>query len=109
MESEVQKKIINLLESNGAVVTKVIVANSSGTSDLIVCFKGHYVSIEVKDKNEKLKELQVYKQNQIKEAGGIAFSAWSVDDVVNSFKENNLQLTLKKKNNNVKLMFINDL
>lgn len=73
-ESQEQKLILEYLRSI-SYVKKIIVANESGTLDIIGCIKGRFYSIEVKKTGEKPSALQRLNMQKIKEHGGIAFYA----------------------------------
>jgi len=47
-EQDYQKKIINYLEKNGAYVVKISVASKKGVPDIIACYRGRFLGIEVK-------------------------------------------------------------
>ena len=81
MEKVVQYKIKSYLESKGAYVVKVIQATKSGVPDLLVCYKGLFIGIEVKRPSTKnnVSKLQVHNLNLIRAAEGTAIVAWDVD------------------------------
>lgn len=83
MEKVVQSKIKSYLESKGAYVVKVIQASKSGVPDLLVCYKGLFIGIEVKRPSTKnnVSKLQVHNLNLIRAAEGTAIVAWDVDMV----------------------------
>lgn len=82
-ESQIQNKIIKYLESIGAYVRKVIQANKAGVPDLIVCYKGYFIGIEVKrpETKSRVSELQAYNLELIEQAEGHALVAWNVEMV----------------------------
>lgn len=82
-EQALQKKIIKWLESQGAYVVKTITTNRRGTPDLLVCLDGKFIGIEVKAKGKlrTVSPIQEYNLNKIREAGGIAFAADSLETV----------------------------
>lgn len=80
-EQKTQTKIIKYLESIGAYVVKNISTSRNGVPDIIACYKGQFIAIEVKAKNGKSSKLQKYNIEKIKQAGGVAFVARSVEDV----------------------------
>lgn len=90
LEKEIQKQIIDYLESIGAYVVKVIRANKSGVPDLIVCLNGKFIGIEVKRKGKKnnVTELQKRHLQWIKESDGKAIVADGLDDIKTFLKEN---------------------
>ena len=82
-EQDIQRKIIKFLESQGAYVIKTISTNRSGVPDIIACYKGKFIAIEVKTPKTKnnVSELQKSHIKKIQEANGIAIVAWSVEQV----------------------------
>lgn len=52
-----------------------------GVLDLTNCVRGRFVAIDAKIGRDNLKPQQVKYANAVIRAGGIAFAAWSVDDV----------------------------
>lgn len=80
-ESKVQADIIKYLKSVGAYVVKVQMANRSGIPDLIACYKGRFIGIEVKtpDTKNNTSNLQEYNIAQIQKAKGLALVAWTVE------------------------------
>lgn len=83
MEKDVQRKAIKYLESKGFYVIKIISANFSGKPDLICCYSGRFIAIEIKDGNKDLTALQEYNLREILAVGGIAISVHSFDDLKN--------------------------
>jgi hypothetical protein len=83
LESEVQATILDFLRAqNNLVVIKVIVATTNGTADILVCYMGRFIAIEVKrDMNSKPDPLQVAFLNDVIDAGGQAIVTSSVKDV----------------------------
>ncbi len=91
-EQKIQKKITDFLEGHNAYVVKVISSTKKGVLDLIFCFKGKFVSIEVKTPNTRnnVSELQKLNIKRIQQAGGIAFVAWNVEMVEENLRLNEL-------------------
>ena len=81
LESAIQKKISTWLTTQGWCV-KVINANKRGTPDLLACIDGRLVAVEVKRPGGRLSKIQEAQLQNIRDAGGIAIVATSVDDVV---------------------------
>jgi hypothetical protein len=52
-----------------------------GRLDICACVNGRFVSIDAKVGRDKLKPDQVKFADAVIAAGGLAFAAWSVDDV----------------------------
>jgi len=85
-EQTIQKEIIKYLESIGAYTIKTIRTNRAGTPDIIACLNGRFIAIEVKRKGNKATPLQLAKIEQIRASGGIAFIAYSKDDVIDHLR-----------------------
>lgn len=86
-ESKVQKDIIDYLHSIGAWTVKTIKCNKSGVPDILACYEGKFIALEVKrdeasrKKSDKDQPLQVRQINQIIRSGGIAAKVISVEEV----------------------------
>ena len=82
-ESEFQRDAIKYIESRNGYIVKVTVSsyNKKGTPDLIICFKGRFVAIELKVKDNKPSKIQETKMKQIVRAGGIAKPAWTIQEI----------------------------
>lgn len=57
----------------------------AGIPDLLICYKGRFIAVEVKAANGKPSDLQLYHLKKIEEAGGKAFLLYPKD--FNKFKE----------------------
>ena len=93
-EQDIQCKIIKYLESVGAYVVKVVASNKSGTPDILACYRGIFLAVEVKRPETKtnVSELQEYNIKKIKEAGGVAIVSWDLDAVKATIENINLML-----------------
>ncbi len=93
-EQDIQRKIIKYLESVGAYVVKVVASNKSGTPDILACYQGIFLAVEVKRPETKtnVSELQEYNIKKIKEAGGVAIVSWDLDAVKATIDNINLML-----------------
>lgn len=80
-ESEIQKKIIQYLNTIGAYTIKTISTNRNGCPDVICCLNGKFIALEVKADKGIVSKLQEHNIKQIKNSGGIAEVVRSVDDV----------------------------
>lgn len=82
-ELDIQKKIKDWLEKQGAYVVKVISASKAGIPDLLVCYKGKFIGIEVKTPKTKtnVSDLQYYNIELIDKANGYAIVAWDLEGV----------------------------
>ena len=80
-ESEIQKKVIQYLNTIGAYTIKTISTNRNGCPDVICCLNGRFIALEVKTDKGIVSKLQEHNIKQIKNSGGIAEVVRSVDDV----------------------------
>lgn len=82
-ESEIQKKILEYLKLKGAYAIKVIQASKAGVPDIICCYRGRFIAIEVKTPKTKYNTSELQKVNieWIKQANGEVIVAWEVDQV----------------------------
>ena len=81
-EQKIQTQITNWLEAKGCKVVKVVSATKSGNADLVCCYRGLYVEIEVKDIGEKARPLQLLKADETVKAGGYWQEASSLSQVM---------------------------
>jgi len=86
-EQQIQSKFIKHLEERGAYVIKVITASRKGVLDLVICYKGLFVGIEVKDtgKLNEVSPLQEYNLNKIKDCGGQSLLCDKLSNLVEFF------------------------
>lgn len=84
LETQITKAIRQVLAHAGARTIKIHGGNyqEDGIADLLVCYEGRFVAIEVKRPGCKPTPLQSAFLESIRRTGGIAFVAFSVDDVV---------------------------
>jgi len=82
-EQQYQSKIVKYLESRGAYVIKVVAASKKGVPDVIACYKGQFIAIEVKTPltRSNTSKLQEYNLDKISEAGGLSGVAVDIDDI----------------------------
>lgn len=82
-EKYIETKIKKYLESKGCYVRKQFgtTCTKAGTPDLLCCYKGKFIAIEVKNEVGKTSKLQDINLQQIKQSGGISFVARSVEEV----------------------------
>jgi len=68
-----QKKISDFMTNEGFLVLKIIRLNKTGYPDLL-CIKENYknIWIEIKEKKDTLKPLQIERINELNEIGNIA-------------------------------------
>ncbi len=82
-EQIIQKRIIDYLTICGYWVVKIITCNKTGCMDVIACAPGgKFVGIEVKYDRNTPSDLQLLVIKEILAKGGVAFVAWSLDEVV---------------------------
>jgi len=82
-EQYIQKGILGYLANCGYWVIKVITCNKSGCMDVIACAPGGiFVGIEVKYGRNTPSDLQLIAVQEVLTRGGVAFIAWSLDEVV---------------------------
>lgn len=55
--------------------------NNKGAADILACYRGRFLAIEVKSKTGRVSPEQVAFLSEVKRAGGIALVARSVEDV----------------------------
>jgi len=82
-ESKIQAKIIEYLRSQAIYTIKVVAATQAGNPDIIGCYRGKFIAIEVKRPGKNLTPLQESKAEQIKKAGGHFAVAHSLDEAIN--------------------------
>lgn len=82
-EQAIQKKIINYCRSRGAVVYNITQAYPNGCPDLLVCYRGHFIGIEVKrpETKSKVTALQQLNLSKIKKAQGHSLVAYNLEPV----------------------------
>lgn len=84
-EAKLKKRIKDFLESEGALVVAIHGGGDPfqevGISDLLACFKGRFIAVEVKQPGEKPSPMQSRFLRRVSDAGGIAIVAYSVQDV----------------------------
>ena len=78
LESGIQNKIIKHLRSRGAIVNKTISMSKSGWPDIVGCYKGRFIGIEVKRPGKKPTPLQEFKLAELAAAGAYVGAATSV-------------------------------
>ena len=100
-EQDYQRKITKYLESQGAYVVKVITASKKGVPDIIACYKGYFLGVEVKTPTTRknTSQLQDYNLAQIKKAEGYSLVAVEVEDLFAtlSYIDTMHQLALEKR------------
>jgi len=80
-EAVLQKRIIDYIKTQGGYTVKVITATRSGVPDIIACYKGKFIGIEVKTPKGKVSSLQQQNLDSIKATGGLTVVARTLEDV----------------------------
>lgn len=88
-EGTLVAKIKKYLIKNGAYCENIWGGGfqAAGIPDIIACYKGVFLGIEVKLDYNKPSEIQKAKLKLINNAGGIGIVAYSIDDVTEVLKE----------------------
>ena len=88
-EGQLTSQIKNYLASKGAYCEKIFGGGyqSSGIPDILCCYKGLFIAIEVKSPTGKgrASDIQKLKIKKIRESGGIAFVTDNLDEVKRLF------------------------
>ena len=81
-EGKIKKQIVDDLEAMGAYVFKPVqMGYGKRTVDLLVCWRGQFIGIEVKRPGKTPTPLQVETLDEVRAAGGIAFWVDNREDV----------------------------
>lgn len=83
-EKAIEKRIVSALRKRGAWVVKFhgTAATRTGVPDLLCCYSGHFLAIEVKQSGGRpTTKLQEHELQQVKDAGGLAIVAMDVEVV----------------------------
>lgn len=81
-EKQFENKIKAYLKNKGAWYIKYWGGGGftkAGIPDILCCYKGRFIAIEVKAPNGKASELQLFNLKKIEEAGGKAFLLYPKD------------------------------
>ena len=80
-EQKFNKKVQDYLKAKGAYVIKTISTNRAGVPDILACYKGRFIGLEGKFGSNKASALQLHNIEEIKKAGGIAGTIYTLEDV----------------------------
>lgn len=84
-ESQLVTQIKNLLESRGAYNEKIFGGGyqSSGIADILACYRGRFMAIEVKSPTGKgrASDIQKLKIRQVRASGGVGMITDSLEEV----------------------------
>ena len=88
MASKLQTEILAYLKSLPQCwCTKVIAANERGCPDILCCYRGRFIAIEVKEGKDAVSPIQLAQIIRINQkAHGRAIAAWDLDDVKKLFR-----------------------
>ena len=82
-ESTLQCQIITYLRDRGAYVFKAVgsARQQVGTPDLLVCWHGRFIGLEIKIPGEATTPMQAHELQRIRAAGGLGAVVMSVGEV----------------------------
>lgn len=88
-EARLGHKIKDAVEARGAFVFKVHGSGmmQAGLPDLIVCYKGRYIGLEVKMPGNSASKVQQLIHGRIHAAGGLAVVVYNVDEALSVLSE----------------------
>ncbi len=80
-EKNFENKIRSMLTERGAWVLKTWSngVQRSGVPDLLVCYKGYFLGLEIKATGGRASELQKWNIDGIKKAGGVGMIVYPAD------------------------------
>ncbi len=80
-EKNFENKVKEILKSKGAYLVKQFGCGftKTGIPDLLVCYKGRFIAVELKADNGKASPLQLYNLEEVKKAGGYSFLLYPKD------------------------------
>lgn len=100
-ESEIQKSIIQYLSyrkdtyyvrvGSGGIKTadgRYFKSGKKGCPDILICYKGRFIGLEVKNEKGKQSEFQETAKKEIEKVGGKYYIVKDIDDVVEILKTN---------------------
>lgn len=99
-EKNFENRVKKFLKDNNIFYVKYLgcAFTEAGIPDLLVCYKGRFIGIELKAENGRPTDLQLYKIKKIRESGGVGFVLYPHD--FDTFKEcikvNNFDILVKK-------------
>lgn len=91
LESEIQAQILKWLREHGIFCFKVAMASPNGIPDVICCFDGKFIALEIKrNDRSRVAPLQWKRKEQIEDAGGESYIVWTLDMVKEIFESHEL-------------------
>ena len=88
-EKNLQKRVMKYLKSIPDCFTTTITPGpygKRGISDLLICYKGRFIAIELKVKGNKPTALQTAYLDNVEGAGGEAYVCFCLDEVKEIFE-----------------------
>ena len=82
VESELQAKVIDLLEIYTQVINREVAATRRGVSDITCCIGGKFVAIELKDDKGTPSPQQLRYLEKVEESGGVSGICRTIGDVL---------------------------
>ena len=83
VESELQARVIDLLEIYTQVINREAAATRRGVSDITCCIGGKFVAIELKDDKGTPSPQQLRYLEKVEESGGVSGICRTIGDVLN--------------------------
>lgn len=82
LESKIQKEILTYLRKNKIFHIRFQAqSNINGVPDIICCYKGLFIGLELKQEKGRATDLQMKKLKSINDAGGIGLIIKSLEEV----------------------------
>ena len=81
-ELTIRRAIISALQARGSWVVTSTGVSAAGTPDLLACYQGRFIALEVKDHEGKASHLQEYVLQSIERAGGVGRIVRSVEEAL---------------------------
>ena len=90
-EAKLQLKVVKYLKTLGPDVWyfKASDRYTVGVPDLVLCYRGRFIAIELKAPNGRLSRIQVYQLQNIQRAGGKAYMCRTLDEVKTALQGSN--------------------
>jgi Holliday junction resolvase len=95
-ETKIQREIQKVLNKNKVLNWRNSDTTHSGMPDLMACYKGYLIGLEVKTKTGRPTELQERKIQSIIDAGGYGIFPTSAEDVIKLLKLIEVEDSLRK-------------
>lgn len=73
--------VMRYLQEVDAVSINLIAASKAGYADVIACYRGRFLALEIKGKGDTEKPAQAQKLNDVIEAGGYGKFIYSMQDL----------------------------